>query len=75
MTTHLVTPHVAAERWLGPLKGFTAHQANRILGRHCPFWQEESYDHLVRNEDEFRRTRAELFPWSSAAPIYFDSSS
>src|ERR1035438_9773829 len=25
----LVTPHVLATKWLGPLKGFTAHQANR----------------------------------------------
>jgi len=34
----LVTPNVAATRWLGPWKGFTAHQANRILGtRAGPF--------------------------------------
>jgi len=25
----LVTPNVRATRWLGPLKGFTAHEANR----------------------------------------------
>jgi REP element-mobilizing transposase RayT len=29
----LVTPRVIRGRWLGPLKGFTAHEANRILGR------------------------------------------
>src|SRR5579864_3851198 len=29
----LVTPSVPARRWLGPLKGFTAHESNRILGR------------------------------------------
>ncbi|MBZ5673818.1 MAG: transposase [Acidobacteriia bacterium] len=78
----LVTPHVIAKRWLGPLKGFTGHQANRVLGRHAPFWQQESYDHLVRDEEEFRRIEryiennpvnaglvgsAELYPWSSAA--------
>jgi hypothetical protein len=28
----LVTPLVFATQWLGPLKGFTAYQANRILG-------------------------------------------
>jgi REP element-mobilizing transposase RayT len=28
----LVTPHGIATRWLGPLKGFTAHEANRSLG-------------------------------------------
>ncbi len=78
----LVTPTVAATQWLGPLKGFTAHEANRILeqhGRH--FWQDESYDHLVRSDREFDRIRsyieqnpvkaglvkaAEEFRWSSA---------
>jgi len=79
----LVTPKVAASQWLGPLKGFTAHQANECLGRHGhAFWQEESYDHLVRSAAEFERIRAYIeenpvsaglateasdFPWSSAA--------
>src|SRR5688572_26042118 len=44
----LVTPSVVSTEWLGPLKGFTAHEANRVLGRSGkPFWQDESYDHLV----------------------------
>jgi len=38
---------------LGPLKGLTAHEANRILGRTGPFWQAESYDHPVRDGREF----------------------
>ncbi len=54
----------------------------RILGRGCaPFWQDESYDHLVRNDPEFARVQhyieinpvtaglvllPEEFPWSSA---------
>ena len=78
----LVTPHVPAGRWLGPLKGFTAHQANQMLGsKGKPFWQDESYDRLVRTGAEFRKiqdyiennpVRAGLvsdageFPWSSA---------
>jgi REP element-mobilizing transposase RayT len=78
----LVTPDVAATRWLGPLKGFTAHEANRVLGRSGqPFWQDESYDHLVRSDTEFERIRnyiesnpmkaalvaaAESWLWSSA---------
>jgi REP element-mobilizing transposase RayT len=78
----LVTPSVAATKWLGPLKGFTAYQANRILARTgTPFWQEESYDHVVRSEtglDRVRRyiennpvkaglvTTAEDYRWSSA---------
>jgi REP element-mobilizing transposase RayT len=79
----LVTPAVRAREWLGPLKGFTGHEANRILGRHgAPFWQDESYDHVVRDDEEFAQVRryiewnpvraglaatAEEFPWSSAA--------
>ena len=51
----LVTPNVTANHWLGPLKGFTAHEANRVLGRHAPFWQDESYDRLVRNGEEFQQ--------------------
>src|SRR4029079_5894564 len=77
----LVTPTVASTKWLGPLKGYTAHHANRILGRAGHFWQDESYDHLVRSGAEFERIRAyiennpvsaglvgaaEDFRWSSA---------
>ncbi len=78
----LVTPRVFATQWLGPLKGFTAHEANRFMGQGGkPFWQEESYDHLVRSEIEFDRIRnyieqnpvkaglvvaSEEFRWSSA---------
>jgi putative DNA methylase len=77
----LVTPHVLAAKWLGPLKGFSAHQANALLGTHGPFWQDESYDHLVRTDAEFDRIQAYIeqnpvkaglagttgeFRWSSA---------
>ena len=67
------------------LKRFTARQANGMLSRTGePFWQEESYDRLVRNQTEFERivsyiemnpvsaglvAASELFPWSSARPI------
>ena len=79
----LVTPWVIAKQWLGPLKGYTAYQANRLMNRHAPFWQAENYDHLVRGGEEFRRiqryiennpvkaglvTIPEEFLWSSAAP-------
>ena len=79
----LVTPHIVATRWLGPLKGYTGHLANQLLGHAGkPFWQDESYDHLVRSDVEFERARAyieqntvtaglvttsERFRWSSAA--------
>ena len=78
----LVTPAVPSPSWLGPLKGFTAHEANCILGTAgSRFWQDESYDHLVR-EGEFQRIRRYIewnpvkaglaaspqeFSWSSAA--------
>ena len=40
------------------IKGITAKRANNILGlTGTPFWQEESYDHLVRDEREFERIR------------------
>ena len=79
----LVTPNVLATRWLAPLKGFTAYRANELLGRQGQaFWQDESYDHLVRSDMEFDRIRSYIeenpvsaglvtdptqHPWSSAA--------
>jgi len=33
-------------------KSFTATQANRRLQRTGTFWQEESFDHIVRDEQE-----------------------
>jgi len=43
-------------RLLKSLKGYTAREANRLLGRTGePFWQRESYDHWVRDEAEWRR--------------------
>ena len=64
------------------LKGFTARRANEVLHRiGQPFWQDESFDHWIRNAREFERivhyiennpvkaglaSRASLWPWSSA---------
>jgi putative transposase len=78
----LVTPKVVSTRWLAPLKGFTAFRANQLLGSHGKaFWQDESYDHLVRSDAEFGRicsyieqnpvtaglvSEAHQYPWSSA---------
>jgi cobyrinic acid a,c-diamide synthase/REP element-mobilizing transposase RayT len=36
-------------------KSFTALGTNRVLGRKGKFWQEEYYDHLIRNEVDFVR--------------------
>jgi len=78
----LLLPKVAPSRLLRSLKGATAREANRILGRTGePFWQKESYDHWVRNEEERDRIsayiennpvkaglvkNAEDYAWSSA---------
>jgi len=78
----LITPHISPARLLKSLKGATAREANRVLGRTGePFWQKESYDHAVRNRSEFEKIRAYIetnpvkaglvadptqFPWSSA---------
>ena len=64
------------------IKGYTAYEASQILGRKGEtFWQHESYDHWVRNEDEYHRIVRyiefnpvsaglvgfiEEWPWSSA---------
>ena len=54
----LLTPHVEPVKLLQSVKGFTARQANRILGRAGEtFWQAESYDHFVRNTAEWDRIR------------------
>lgn len=35
-------------------KRFSARQINLLLQRQGRFWQEESFDHLIRSEDQFR---------------------
>ena len=37
------------------LKGYTASKINALLGRSGQFWQHESYDHWVRDEEELFR--------------------
>ncbi len=79
----LLTPLVSPSRLLQSLKGATAREANLVLGRTGePFWQRESYDHWVRNQEEFVRIQAYIennpvragivaqamdYRWSSAA--------
>jgi REP element-mobilizing transposase RayT len=45
-----LTNHSRIMQWL---KGTTARRANRILGRRGAFWQDESFDHWIRNGREF----------------------
>jgi len=35
------------------IKSFTAHEINKMLNRNGKVWQNESYDRVIRNEDEF----------------------
>jgi REP element-mobilizing transposase RayT len=78
----LITPLVDPSKITHSIKRFTAREANKILGgAGGSFWQDESYDHLVRDTGEFRRiiayihanpvraglaADAERYPWSSA---------
>ena len=79
----LIWPRALLPKITKSVKGFTAREANRILHRTGKrFWQDESFDHSVRNEDEFYRIKKyiernpvkarlvkspEQWPWSSAA--------
>ena len=54
----LATPAVALPQLMKSLKGITAKRANAMLAlTGSSFWQEESYDHLVRHEQEFEKIR------------------
>jgi len=37
------------------LKGFTARECNRLLGRQGEFWAHESFDHYIRDHEEWMR--------------------
>ena len=78
----LWTPKASLPVLIRSVKGSTARLANQLLGRAGkPFWQEEFFDRLVRNDAEFSQIRRyvewnpvkaalvldpEEFPWSSA---------
>ena len=38
-------------------KGYTAREINKRLGRHGPLWQDESFDHIVRDTPSLNRFR------------------
>jgi len=78
----LVLPRVPVSRFMKWLKGSTARSGNLILGRTGNrFWQDESYDHYLRDSRQLNRTVAYIeenpvaaglvpdarcWPWSSA---------
>jgi putative DNA methylase len=78
----LATPAIELPKLTKSLKGITAKRANLLLSlTGQPFWQAESYDHLIRSDVEFNNirkyieenpvraglvTEAREYPWSSA---------
>jgi putative transposase len=78
----LVVPRAPIPRITRSIKGVTSRNANRLLRRTgSPFWQDESFDHWIRDSAEERRIesyieqnpvaaglaqRPEDWPWSSA---------
>jgi REP element-mobilizing transposase RayT len=54
----LATPEVSLPKLTRSLKGMTSKRANALLGlTGMAFWQQESYDHLVRNQQEFENVK------------------
>ena len=50
----LISPRVPVSKVMQSLKRFTGREGNKILGlTDQPFWQDESYDRLVRDDAEF----------------------
>lgn len=80
--------HLVVDVWDVPLvklingwKGRASREANKLLGRRGPFWQEDYFETLVRDEEHLRRAiryteqnpvkaflaqTAREWPWSSA---------
>jgi len=79
----LLEPHSPLAQITQQMKGASAREANLILGRTgSRFWQDESFDHWIRNPEEWKRIRSyiernpvvaglvdkpEEWPWSSAS--------
>jgi REP element-mobilizing transposase RayT len=83
----LLEPRLPLAKITGVIKGVAARDGNATLGRSGkPFWQDESFDHWIRNSAEFARVcyyiewnpvRAGLvaqpqdWKWSSAGNPFF----
>jgi len=48
-------PSYRVTQILESLKKYSALRANRLLARTGAFWQQESYDHVIRNGEELER--------------------
>ncbi len=85
----LLEPRLALAKITGVMKGVAARDGNATLDRiGKPFWQDESFDHWVRNSAEFDRIRyyiewnpvsanlvakPEDWHWSSASRKFFSA--
>jgi hypothetical protein len=49
----VVNPIETLPKIMHSIKSFTAHEINKMLKRNGKIWQNESYDRVIRNEDEF----------------------
>jgi REP element-mobilizing transposase RayT len=73
-------PPETLSRLLHTWKSFSSKNANKLLGREGTLWQSESYDHLIRDDDDHAHcvaytvnnpvsarlcARPEDWPWSS----------
>jgi putative transposase len=83
----LLDPHLPLAKISGVIKGVAARDINARLGRSGkPLWQDESFDHWIRNSAEFERIRHYIewnpvraglaarpqdWKWSSAGNPYF----
>jgi REP-associated tyrosine transposase len=83
----LLDPRLPLAKISSVIKGVSARDANATLGRTGkPFWQDESFDHWIRNGAEFERIRHYIewnpvraglvarpqdWKWSSAGSAFF----
>jgi putative DNA methylase len=55
----LINPLVPLRRITGGIKGVSARDANGALGRTGKaFWQDESFDHWIRNDAQLERIQS-----------------
>ena len=55
----LLEPILSLSRLTNGIKGVSARVANLKLGRTGkPFWQDESFDHWIRNQGQFTRIKS-----------------
>jgi 5-methyltetrahydrofolate--homocysteine methyltransferase len=62
-------PGHALPEILNSIKRHSAHEANQALGRNGAFWQKESYDHIIRDADDYWNQRAYILRNPQAARL------